>query len=103
MRGRPGPRLIAKGYVCWGVAENPAFGQAGPEDVVDACMAGPDHRTAILGPAWHEVGVAVRVDGADGRYRVLVLADPARLDEAADLEREAETWALTAQGIAARP
>lgn len=72
----PGQRAIASGYRFYQMGENLALGQQTAEEAMAWLMASSAHRTVILGPAWVEVGIGVRVGGAYNFYWVQEFGDP---------------------------
>jgi uncharacterized protein YkwD len=53
----PGDRITQSGYPATKWAENVAFGQPSPKEVVDAWMQSPGHRANILDCGLSEIGV----------------------------------------------
>jgi uncharacterized protein YkwD len=53
----PGDRITQAGYAAEKWAENVAFGQPSPREVVDAWMRSADHRANILDCGLVEIGV----------------------------------------------
>lgn len=69
-------RAISFGYPFVKIGENLAAGQKTVREVVADWMASPGHRANILDPAFTEIGVAVKVGGANGPYWVQQLGRP---------------------------
>lgn len=68
-------RAESAGYGGWtALAENVARGSVGPEGVVAAWMASPDHRANVLGAVYTEAGVAHVFSSETGHFWVLDLA-----------------------------
>lgn len=64
-------RLESAGYTGWtAVAENIAYGQKTPEDVVSAWMRSAGHRKNILDPDVTEIGVGCRTSSKGQTYWV---------------------------------
>lgn len=69
-------RAIAFGYPFTKVGENLAAGQLSVEEVMEAWMASPGHRANILDPDFTEIGLAVKLGGADGPFWVQEFGRP---------------------------
>lgn len=69
-------RAIAFGYPFMKVGENLAAGQLSVEEVMEAWMASPGHRANILDPDFTEIGLAVKIGGADGPFWVQEFGRP---------------------------
>lgn len=63
-----GDRIAQAGYVATRWAENVAYGQTTPREVVDSWMASPGHRVNILDCRLAEIGVGHTVNKAGVPY-----------------------------------
>jgi uncharacterized protein YkwD len=52
----------------WGIAENVAYGQQGPSDVMRAWLNSPGHRANILNPGYSEIGVGIVMSSGGQPY-----------------------------------
>jgi uncharacterized protein YkwD len=82
-KSSPGQRVTEAGYEFISVGENLAAGQRSVDDVIEQWMDSEGHRANILGTAWRETGIGVRLGGDFGVYWVQVFADPLEMDEVA--------------------
>jgi uncharacterized protein YkwD len=80
-KSSPGQRVTESGYEFISVGENLAAGQRSVDDVIEQWMASAGHRANILGTAWRETGIGVRLGGDFGVYWVQVFADPLEMEE----------------------
>lgn len=72
-------RAITFGYPFVKVGENLAAGQLSVDEVIEAWMESPGHRANILDPDFTEIGLAVKLGGADGPYWVQEFGRPSSL------------------------
>lgn len=64
----PGQRITQAGYTAQKWAENVAFGQPSPQEVVNSWMQSPGHRANILDCGLAEIGVGHVVNGQGVPY-----------------------------------
>lgn len=72
-------RATSFGYPFVKVGENLAAGQLSVDEVIEAWMASAGHRANILDPDFTEIGLAVKLGGADGPYWVQEFGRPSSL------------------------
>ena len=64
----PSDRARAAGYASSGVAENIAWNQQSPTEVLKSWMSSSGHRANILNRGYTEIGIAVAVNSRGERY-----------------------------------
>jgi uncharacterized protein YkwD len=72
----PSDRARAAGYASFGVAENIAWNQQVPTDVLRSWMSSSGHRANILNRGYTEIGIAVAINARGERYWTQVFGQP---------------------------
>ena len=94
-------RAIAFGYPFMKIGENLAAGQLSVDEVMEAWMASPGHRANILDPDFTEIGLAVKLGGADGPFWVQEFGRPS--NEPLRIVRQAPAVTTTESTATSQP
>ena len=74
--GSVGQRIAADGYWVRSSGENIAYGQSGPQHVMNVWMASSGHRNNILSTGYTDIGIGVAYSNSGQPYWAQVFATP---------------------------